>query len=149
MQRLPEKEFLETFKNAPRVAINIIVKNEAGEILLAKRHIQPFINHWHMPGSFLLKNETIRECQKRIAESELGLEWEEGFEPTLLGAFDNIDGDPRGHVVDLVYGLDAGDAASKIKPTKETSELKFFAKLPEEIGFNQEVTLRKLKVGSA
>ena len=64
---------------------------------------------------------------------------------SLLGAFDDLDGDPRGHVVDLVYGLVIEDP-SQIKPTRETSEIKFFDrdKLPKDIGFNHKDTLHRL-----
>lgn len=64
---------------------------------------------------------------------------------SLLGAFDDLEGDPRGHVVDLAYGLIIKDP-SQIKPTKETSEVMFFDrdKLPKDIGFNHRDTLHKL-----
>ena len=144
-QRLPEQEFLETFRNVPRLAVNLIVTDSQDRILLTRRNIPPYQGSWHIPGSFLLKGEPIADAQRRIAKDELGLELDEQTNISLLGAFDDLDGDPRGHVVDLAYGLKMDDT-SGIKPTKETLEVKFFDKdkLPSEIGFNHRDTLHKL-----
>lgn len=144
-QRLPEQEFLETFKNVPRLAVNLIITDLDGKVLLTRRNISPFSGSWHFPGSFVLKNEPIIDTQKRVARDEFGLELDEQADLSLLGAFDDLHSDPRGHVVDLVYGLTIEDS-SQIKPTKETSEVKFFErdKLPKDIGFNHRDTLHKL-----
>ena len=144
-ERLPEKEFLETFKNVPRVAINLLITDHDGRVLLTRRNISPFSGSWHFPGSFLLKNEPIADAQRRVARDEFGLELDERADLSLLGAFDDLHGDPRGHVVDLAYGLTIEDS-SQIKPTRETSEVKFFDrdKLPKNMGFNHRDTLHRL-----
>lgn len=144
-QRLSEQEFLETFRNVPRLATNLIVTDAQGRVLLTRRNIPPFLGSWHFPGSFILKNEPIADAQRRVARDELGLELDGDISLPLLGAFDDLDGDPRGHVVDLAYKLTIGDP-SQIKPTKETSEVRFFDKdkLPQDIGFNHRETLHKL-----
>lgn len=142
---LSDEEFLESFKNVPRLAVNLLISDGEGRILLTRRNIPPLAGFWHFPGGFLLKNESITECQRRVAKKELDLELSDGTNVILLGAFDNITGEPRGHIVDLIYGLTVNDV-SGIKPTKETLETKFFGKgkLPEDIGFNHRETLAKL-----
>ncbi|GDX62274.1 DNA mismatch repair protein MutT [Candidatus Levyibacteriota bacterium] len=144
-ERLPEREFLETFKKVPRLAVNLLITDSDGRILLARRNIPPFSGSWHFPGSFLLKDEPIVDAQRRVARDEFSLELDEGIYLSLLGTFDDLDGDPRGHVVDLAYGLVIEDP-SQIKTTRETSEVKFFDKdkLPKDIGFNHRNTLHKL-----
>jgi ADP-ribose pyrophosphatase YjhB (NUDIX family) len=143
--KLPMDEFLATFKNVPRIAIDLIVTNSIGQILLTRRNIPPFPGTWHFPGSFLLKDEPILAAQQRIAQDELGLKLDTNSTPSLLGVFEDLDSDPRGHVVDVVYGIKINDP-SLIKPTKETKEIKFFDKnqLPSDIGFNHRDTLSKL-----
>lgn len=143
--RLSEQEFLESFKNVPRLAINLIITDSQNRVLLTRRNIPPAQGLWHFPGSFQLKNEPITDVQKRVAKNELGLELDKNTNLSLLGAFDDLEGDPRGHVIDLVYGLEL-DNTSAVKPTKETSEIKFFDKdkLPSDIGFNHRETLHKL-----
>ncbi len=64
----------------------------------------------------------------------------------LIGAFDDIIGDPRGHVVDLIYQIRPGlfKKAGPLKAIGDTAEVKFFKKLPDNIGFNHKDTLKKL-----
>lgn len=140
---LSEKEFLESFRYAPRVAINLLVKDSDGRVLLTKRNIPPFKRKWHFPGALLLKNEKISDCQKRIANKELGTRLEEGEKLVLIGVFENLDKDPRGHLIDLLYDVMISNE-SRIKPTIESSETRFFDKLPKDMGFNHQETLVKL-----
>lgn len=141
-KRLPLDIFLKSFENVPRVAINLIITDKENRVLLTRRNIEPSKGSWHFPGSFLLKNELIVEAQKRLAEDELGIKIENN-KINLLGVFEDMDGDPRGHVIDVMYGLKVEDVA-EVKVTKETLEVKFFDKLPEDMGFNHKETLEKL-----
>ncbi len=134
IKRLPYKIFLKTFQYVPRLAISLIVKNNRGEILLTKRAIPPMKNYWHLPGSFLLKNETIKSCINRILKNELSLKAKKSPNK-FIGVFENINNDPRGHVVDAVYQLRMQKNFKNFK-NKESKEAKFFDKLPTGIVFN-------------
>ncbi len=162
-RKLPYNKFLESFKYAPRPAVNLLVErvtegcdpsyegsHPCKEILLTKRQKPPFAEYWHLPGSFVLKGEALMDCVQRVANEELGFKVEN---VKLIGAFDDLTGDPRGHVVDLVYRCtikqdQKGQAFSKkawpSKPVGDTAEIKFFKKLPVNIGFNHRETLRRL-----
>lgn len=144
-RKLPFKEFLQTFKKAPRVAINLFVTDSHDRVLLTKRNIQPCIGVWHLPGGFLLKNETISAAQKRIAQAEFGIQLNPKTSFSLLGVFEDLKGDPRGHVVDIIYSLSINDS-SLVKTTRENKAVEFFEKnkLPDNIGFNHKDTLRQL-----
>jgi ADP-ribose pyrophosphatase YjhB (NUDIX family) len=137
---LSKKKFLKTFDYAPRLAVSLIIENKRTEILLARRAIPPCRGFWHMPGSFVLKGESLNNCIKRIILKELGLKINTKS-VKLVGVFDNLHKDPRGHVIDVIYKL-------KIKAmprlTEETKEVKFFSTLPPHIGFNHRETLRVL-----
>ena len=162
-KKLPYQKFLDSFKYAPRPAVNLLVIRENGAILLTKRKKPPFAGDWHLPGSFILKGESLMDCVKRVAEEELGVEIETKIKVkkvrrltglrqrqdvfTLVGVFDDIDGDPRGHVVDLVYQIRPGPAswqAGPFRPVGDSAEIRFFKKLPQNIGFNHRETLSKL-----
>jgi ADP-ribose pyrophosphatase YjhB (NUDIX family) len=163
-KKLPYKKFLESFKYAPRPAVNLLIERENGkfrklpikEVLLTKRKKQPFAGNWHLPGSFVLKGEALMDCAKRVAKEELGTEIETKVEKVkrlLVGVFDDIDGDPRGHVVDLVYqytikqdqkGQAFSEKAWPSKAVGDTAEIKCFKKLPRNIGFNHRETLNLL-----
>ena len=137
---LPLKTFLKTFEHAPRLAISLIVKNKKHEVLLARRAIPPKKGSWHMPGGFVLKGEALAQCMARIGKKELGLKIDSRA-AKLLGAFDDLHKDPRGHVVDLIYEITVNTLPVT---TEETQEIRFFKKLPAPIGFNHGETLRSL-----
>jgi len=144
-RKLPFKDFLKTFKHTPRVAINLFATDAENKILLTKRNIPPRVGTWHLPGGFLLKNEIIINAQSRIAQAEFGYKIELKKELPLLGVFEDLDGDPRGHVIDIVYALSINDS-SLVKTTRENKAVEFFDKnkLPDNIGFNHRDTLRQL-----
>jgi len=142
-KRLSQEEFEKSFENVPRVAVNLIVTDLDGRVLLARRNIPPCEGDWHFPGSFVLKNESISEALKRVAKNEFGMDLAEEMDLKLLGNFDDINGDPRGHVIDMAYGIQISDV-SKTVATKENIEIGFFDKLPRNIGFNHRNTLEKL-----
>lgn len=142
IKKLPQKKFLESFKFAPRIAVNILVVNKKDEVLLTKRAIPPKEGSWHYPGGFILRGEKIDNCFRRISEKELGIKLD-STKKEILGAFENIDGDPRGHIIDLIYEYKLTKDI-KFETTKETLEVKFFKKLPAKIGFNHRRILNEL-----
>ena len=122
-QKLPYDKVLESFKLAPRIAIDLWVKNEDGGVLYTKRDVEPYKGMWHLPGSFLLLGETVDECIKRLAEEELGLEIAgNGFKLRYL---DEDLQEPRGHVVHLVY-----EVRVKKSEVAEIESKKFFFEPP-------------------
>ena len=139
-KKLPFKTFLKTFKFVPRVAVNLYIKDNLDQILLTKRKIPPFKDYWHIPGSFLLKKERIKDCIERVAKEELGIKLRQN-RIELLGVFENLDKDERGHVIDIIYGLKIN---SSLKSGRKSQFVKFFRKLPPNIGFNHEDYLKKL-----
>lgn len=172
-KKLPYELFLKSFAYAPRPAVNLLVTREDGAILLTKRKKPPFAGSWHLPGSFIMKGEALLDCAQRVAEEELGIEIEKkakkiersstprGSDPNgltglkseqntcaFIGAFDDIDGDPRGHVVDLVYKCEVEKGQTlqglTLQEVGDTVEIKFFKKLPQNIGFNHRDTLKAL-----
>ena len=141
-KKLSKEEFERSFELAPRAAVNLLIVNSKNGVLLTKRAIPPSKNYWHLPGSFIRKGETLEDCLSRVAKKELRIEISP-VETELAGVFEDIDKDPRGHVVDIVYRFNLPD---EIQPTttEETEEVRFFTKLPDQIGFNHRETLQKL-----
>ncbi len=100
-QKLPYDQFLKSFELAPRIAVDLWIKNENGGVLYSKRDSEPYKGFWHLPGSFLLKGERVVECVRRLALEELGLVIKEDY--FKLRELDEDLHEPRGHVVHLVY----------------------------------------------
>jgi len=125
-QKLPYDKFLESFKLAPRIAIDLWIKNENGGVLYTKRDVEPYKGLWHLPGSFLLLGEPVDECVKRLAKDELGLKVTgNGFKLRYL---DEDLQEPRGHVVHLVY-----EVRVKKSEVEETESKKFFFEPPADM----------------
>lgn len=138
-RRLPFALFLKTFEFVPRAAVNLLAVRKDSAILLTKRKKPPFAGSWHLPGSFVLKQESLVDCIRRVAREEIGCDV---TDIKLAGAFDDLVGDPRGHVVDLVYQCKSKGTP---KPSVgDSAENRFFKKLPRNIGFNHRKTLALL-----
>ncbi len=100
-QKLPYDQFIKSFELAPRIAVDLWLKNENGGVLYTKRNIEPYKGLWHLPGSFLLKGEAVTDCVRRLAQEELGLEIKESS--FKLRNLEEDLNEPRGHIVHLVY----------------------------------------------
>lgn len=70
---MKDKRFLDVVASAPLVSIDLIVRNEDGQVLLGKRTNRPAKGCWFVPGGRIRKGERIAKALERISESELGL----------------------------------------------------------------------------
>lgn len=78
------KEFIECsscghriFDNA-KPAVNVIIENKKGELLLVTRKINPFKGWLDFPGGFSQSGETLEETGKREMKEEVGIDVEIG-----------------------------------------------------------------------
>jgi len=140
IKKLPYKIFLQTFKYVPRLAVSLVVVNKEGEVLWAQRSIPPLKGYWHLPGSFVLKGESLESCVKRIVKNELNFILpKKQFK--LIGVFNDIGNDPRGHVVDVVYEIPV-DKDFKILRSRENKVLNFYKHLPKKVGFKHNLIVK-------
>lgn len=84
---LNDTEFLHIVDATPLVSIDLILRNERGEVLLGRRANRPARGLWFVPGGRIRKNERVNEALQRISERELGVRIAQA---KLLGAFDHI-----------------------------------------------------------
>jgi colanic acid biosynthesis protein WcaH len=59
--------------SAPLVAIDLIVEDETGAVLLGLRNNPPAQGSWFVPGGRIRKNESLDTAFSRIASEEIGL----------------------------------------------------------------------------
>jgi colanic acid biosynthesis protein WcaH len=64
--------FKEVVKNAPLIAIDLIVYDKKGCILLGLRNNNPGMGKWSVPGGRIYKNELLKNTFKKITKNELG-----------------------------------------------------------------------------
>lgn len=110
--------------------------------MLTKREIPPFRGSWHYPGGFLLKDEKIEDCFRRIALKEFGVKLDVK-KMKFLGIYENLRGDPRGHVIDALHEYRVNRNIN-LNRNRETGEFRFFKKIPPKMAFNHQATLKKL-----
>lgn len=69
-------------------------------VLLVKRGIEPFKDHWAFPGGFIRMDEDATTCARRELREETGLETSciEQF-----GCFSDVNRDPRERVITIAY----------------------------------------------
>ncbi len=123
MKRLDSKTFRYIVANTPLVSIDLIAHRK-GKILLGKRKNPPAKGYWFTTGGRIIKNERIKEAQKRIAKEELGLDSLPG-NPVFIGVFEHFYDDSifegvSTHYVNLAYRLDVEELDNL--PTDQHSE---------------------------
>jgi len=99
------------------------------ETLISKRNNEPYKNYWCIPGGFLEKDETLKQCAIRELKEETTIEIKHStIEPeqllNFLTYYDLIS-DPRGQSVNMFFTCYYDENP---KPTQESSEFKWVSK---------------------
>lgn len=85
--KIDKESFLKVVESTPFVSIDLVIRNDQGQILLGFRRNRPAQNYWFVPGGRICKNEKVQDALQRIASNELGINAPPG---RLLGVFDHI-----------------------------------------------------------
>ena len=116
---LAEIDFLDVLRLTPLVAIDLIVKNSSGCVLLGRRRNRPARGTWFVPGGRILKDETLDAAFTRIVDAELGVATLQRSVASFEGVFehhynDNFAAEPdiSTHYVVLAYSLPLGSLCS-------------------------------------
>lgn len=126
---LNNSAFASIIASTPLVSIDLIVRNDQGEVLLGKRNNRPARGYWFVPGGRIRKSERSRDALARIAQEELGIGAVDG---KLLGVFDHLYEDNvfsipglGTHYVALGYQLDISNAVAIVQDSQH-AELKWW-----------------------
>jgi colanic acid biosynthesis protein WcaH len=72
---LTPEEFEQVVRHAPLVSIDLIVRNDRGEMLLGLRENEPAAGTWFVPGGRIHKDDhDLDAAFARVAREELGVE---------------------------------------------------------------------------
>jgi 8-oxo-dGTP diphosphatase len=100
----------------PSLAVDCVVFDPGGRLLLIRRKNPPFQGHFALPGGYVDYGETTEHAAVRELAEETGLV---AASVTLVGVYSEPHRDPRGHVVSIAYRIEtaghdprAGDDAS-------------------------------------
>lgn len=137
---LTQQEFWDIYKKVPRLTVEIIVRNEKGEVYLTKRNIEPCRGLWHLPGGTVRFGEPLTEAVKRIAERELGII---PTDTKLLGYIEYPSHYLNG--LDSPVGIAFAVTTYKenLKANEEAADSDWFSKLPSEMHDEQRDFLKE------
>jgi ADP-ribose pyrophosphatase YjhB (NUDIX family) len=108
----------------PKIAVNAVVFNEKGEVLLAKRTDNGL---WCIPGGHVDLGETLSQACLRELYEETGLRAEMS---RLVGVYSDTKGSlhiaqgPEWHTVRVSFLCKV--TGGSLKPSEETSEIRYF-----------------------
>lgn len=109
-------------------AVIFTIQENDLKVLLIERTNEPFKKYRALPGGFLGKNEPSENAIERILKDKAGVK---GVYTEQLYTFDNLNRDPRGHILTVVYFTLARSTALKIKSgEREHPQLYSVKKLP-------------------
>ncbi|MFA5076171.1 MAG: NUDIX hydrolase [Patescibacteria group bacterium] len=124
----PKCDFI--FWNNPKPVTSVILA-KAGQVLMVKRKQEPLQGYWVLPGGYIDYGETPQAAAIREAKEETNLDVRI---KDLVGVY-QIDNDPRGHNIDIIYCADI--IGGQLAINEESAEFDFFdvESLPELIAY--------------
>lgn len=116
---------------SPALAVDAILFDSVGRLLLIKRRFPPFIDQFALPGGFVDYGETVESAVRRELKEETGID---ATVERLVGVFSDPARDPRRHIVSIAFLMRAekqkpagGDdaASAEFRDDWKTVELAF------------------------
>jgi 8-oxo-dGTP diphosphatase len=102
---------------SPQLAVDCVISDNAGNIVLIKRKREPFKGAYALPGGFVEAGETVEDACRREMKEETNLELQD---LQLIGVYSAPNRDPRGHVVAVAYAARAD--LSRMSPGDDAAE---------------------------
>lgn len=130
---LSDEEYDFIYSRSPRICVDLLIRNSKGEVLLTKRDIEPYKDHWHFPGGRIKFRESAADAIKRILKGELGQEI--NITPIHSGYCEFPEEVQKGqdrHSISLVHEINLPDDVV-IKLDNTAKDVRFFSELPSPI----------------
>ncbi|CAH2898866.1 MAG: GDP-mannose mannosyl hydrolase (EC [uncultured Paraburkholderia sp.] len=127
---LTELDFLDVVRLTPLVAMDLIVSDADGRILIGHRRNRPARGTWFVLGGRILKDETLDAAFSRIADAELGVAKLARSSARFEGVFehhysDNFAGKPgvSTHYIVLAYAFSLAGSERLGRPDQHSDYL--------------------------
>lgn len=128
--RLPDALFSSIIEHSPLISIDLVVRDDAGNVLLGKRLNRPAKDYWFVPGGRIRKDERFEVAFSRLVAEELGVALSLR-QARFLGPYehhypDNVFGDGFStHYVVLGFEVILSDRPSEL-PCAQHGEYRWF-----------------------
>ena len=125
----------------PAVTTDIVIftiRNQALQVLLIRRGIEPFEGSWALPGGFLRLDESLEDCAKRELEEETGVS---DLYLEQLYTFGDLGRDPRERVITVAYFALVPHERCSFRPGTDADAVGWFEfdRLPQLAFDHQEI----------
>lgn len=94
------------------------------KVLLIKRGNEPFKDKWAIPGGFIQMDETAEQGALRELSEETGIE---NISVEQLYTFSDVDRDPRGRTISVVFYAHISSENHTIKAGDDAAETGWFS----------------------
>ena len=139
---LEKERFLAVVNDTPLVAIDLVVIDTDGKVLVGRRKNSPAKGFWFAPGGRICKGETLDDAFARVSMSELGMALSRK-QAKLLGIYEHIYSDNFAeiegigtHYVVVAYKIDIGYTGAPL-PQEQHSDYAWMS--PDELVHNSQV----------
>src|SRR5262249_34876032 len=120
----------------PMVTVDVaIVTTEADRrVLLIRRKNEPFAGRWAIPGGFIDMDEPLEEAARRELREETGVQ---RTRLEQLHTFGDLDRDPRGRVISVVYLAQVSGVRIRAKAGDDAAEVAWHSlSRPPQLAFD-------------
>lgn len=110
-----------------KVAVDAVVfgyENQELFVLLIKQRYGQLKDRWALPGGFVLNKEALMSAVERELKEETGVST--SYLEQLYTFGDDVERDPRAHVISVSYFGLVRPSSMRLKPTGDAKEAKWF-----------------------
>jgi colanic acid biosynthesis protein WcaH len=100
---LPEELFLYVSSITPLVNVDLLIKDDAGRVLLTWRDDPYFEPGWHIPGGIIRFKETFMDRIQAVSRIELGATVRADTSPLAINQSIRPSRSVRGHLVSFLF----------------------------------------------
>jgi len=150
---IPQQVFNRITKFLPIVCVDLVIYSQNEGALLIRRAYPPGEGLWCLVGGIIKRVELVENAVRRHAKTETGLEvkaerligiYDDPLRDSMINNTVQYPSSPNRRNITLAYLCTPLGKTSK--PGPEALELKFFKKLPAEVGFDHRKIILDSKV---
>ena len=106
----------------PSVTVDCLIIKKS-DVLLIQRDNSPYEGSWALPGGFIEMEETLEKAACRELQEETGIDY---IKLKQWRTFDDLDRDPRGRTISVVFTGYLPDSNIKLKAASDARNAKWF-----------------------